>query len=281
MWFRSECSKVSDSLWDYSSQRLSAAETAHVERHLQQCARCQAEAEAYRYTVGMLGAARSQPIPASQRTWQDLRHGLATHRQAARRSADLLPRLTLAGAGTALAAMLLVVFFGGAHGPKKTVDAPRPNGPQQGVPSVHEASSPPEGMVAKREPQAGGHDLLSSFLGFGSFFPGAVTRLTSPHANAGPAVEPRSSPPRRRPHARAARLAGPARPASIPADYAAQLDGGNVPPRRQPRNFVLNPVAPPADEEPARRYVMGSIPVAQTGAGVTASSDGTEDGGAW
>lgn len=277
MWLRSECSKVSDCLWDYSARRLSTAETAQIERHLQQCVRCQAEAEACRHTVGMLSAARSRPVPLSQKNWHDLRPALA----AGRRSADFLPRLTLAGAGTALAATLLVVFFGGSHSPTKSYNT-NPSGGQQTAPSSGENLSPPDVAVANHESQQGGHGLFSSGLGFGAFFPGFGSQSTGPLEKPGPPAALSPSPPHHSLHPHSARSgAGHTRPAPTAPDYVAQLDGSNVTPRSQPRNFVLNPVVSSTDEEPAHRYVMGSIPAAPTGVGAAASAEGTEDGGAW
>ncbi|MCW3051989.1 MAG: hypothetical protein JWN14_1159, partial [Chthonomonadales bacterium] len=160
MWFKSECNKISDRLWDYSTQRLSASETAQVESHLQHCSQCQAEAGAYRQTVGLLGSARSMPVPASQKTWQDLRPSLAPTRRPILRSADFLPRLTLAGAGTAMAATLLVVFLSSGRHPIQ----PTPVGPSlQAQPSpvvVGPVTSPDTHNLAQTNTDQGTDDTI-------------------------------------------------------------------------------------------------------------------------
>lgn len=288
MWFKSECNQISERLWEYASQHLSASETAQIEGHLQQCARCQAEADACRQTVALLGAARRLPVPASRTTWQDLSPRLAPARRPALRSADLLPRLTLAGAGTALAATLLVVFLTGGHRStlagnptaasldRQPIASAGPKTPSAAAPNVAQdktAHSEPDGA-------AFGPTL-------GSFYNGAVALLRTPNVNVArkpmPAPAPGLPTPHRRSYPRLARLdaaRGHARPAAITADTAAQLDGGNVSPRTQ-QNYVLSPVSASTEDETAHRYVIGSIPVSQSGAGMVASSDGTEEGRAW
>ena len=280
MWFKSECSKVSERLWEYSAQKLPAAETAQIEGHLQQCSRCQAEAEAYRQTVGLLGAARSLPVPASQSRWQDLRPRLAP----ARRSADLLPRLTLAGAGTALAATLLVVFYGGRPSGSPYNPSPHAAGSPQAAPTQRENSPPVETADNKRvssgqESMAFGPMLGS--LAAGLFAQGPSSASTE---NPKPVVAPRLSMPRRRdsfPVARLTTRKGRVKSGSMAPDETAQLDGGDASPRLQQQNYVLSPVSSSADEETVHHYVMGSIPVAQSGAGSVAANEGSEEGRAW
>jgi len=284
MWFKSECNKISDRLWDYSAQRLSASETAQVESHLQHCSQCQAEAEAYRQTVGLLGSARSMPVPASQKTWQDLRPSLAPARRPILRSADFLPRLTLAGAGTALAATLLVVFMSGGHRPLQPIAAgtssngqPTPVAVGPVTPSTtHEA-------VAQNDPNPA--ETMSSVPPIvGSFFSAPPSILLTPDPEVKPkfASTPKVSPPH--PH-NFSRFTGstphPGRRNAVAnvGDTEAQLDGGNVAPRAQ-QNYVLNPVSPSGDDETTHRYVISSIPASQNGRGMVASND-EEEGRAW
>ena len=293
MWFKSECNRISERLWDYSAQKLTAAETAQIEVHLRQCAHCQAEAEAYRTTFGMLAATQRLPVPASQTSWQDLRPRLAPARRPGLRSADLLPRLTLAGAGSVMAAALLVVFFTSGH-----------RSLQIGDPADRTHRTSPTELSSSATPsQSGTHSARSaatmegqtdagSARTFGSFFPGSSAAgsfafvptsgtVDTQAVRSAPSSTPKISP-RLRVHPLVARRM-PSREQGhsglSAADYAAQLDGGNITPRTPPQNYVLNPVAVSAEEEPTHRYVISSIPVGQSGA--VASNDSTEEGRAW
>jgi len=284
MWFKSECNKISDRLWDYSTQRLSESETAQVESHLQHCAKCQAEAEAYRQTVGLLGSARSMPVPASQKTWQDLRPDLAPTRRPILRSADFLPRLTLAGAGTALAATLLVVFMSGGHRPLQPIaTGTGSNGHPTPVAVGPVTPSTTHEVIAQNDPNPA--EKMSSVPPIvGSFFSVPPYILLAPDSEAKPkfASTPKLSTPR--PH-NFSRLAPPTPHAgrrnavANAGDTEAQLDGGNVTPRAQ-QNYVLNPVSASGDDETTHRYVISSIPASQNGRGMVASND-EEEGRAW
>jgi hypothetical protein len=281
MWFKSECNRTSERLWEYVSQRLSTTETAQVEGHLQQCSRCQAEAEAYRQTIGLLGAARSMPVPASQTTWRDLRPGLTPERRPALRSADLLPRLTLGGAGAALAATLLVVFLGSGHRPANYV------GPTQGSPGRHETASSDRSkpLVASGAVSDSGEQEVADAAPdsiFSSLFHSALLATTN---TATTALKPSISNPRppHRSYGRVAHLAsgrGHSKSVSTSEEADAQLDGGNVSPRAQ-QNYVLNPVSASSDDDTVRHYVISSIPASQNGNGMVASNDGADEGRAW
>ena len=287
MWFRSECSKISDRLWDYSAQRLSASETAQVESHLQRCAPCQAEAEAYLQTIGLLSSARSIPVPASQKTWQDLRPGLTPARRPVLRSADLLPRLTLAGAGTVLAATLLVVFLSGGHHPLQPI-APGSGSSDQHAPvTVGPVTSPSNTKdVAQKDVVQNDSipETQTSAPGtvIETFFPGLLS-VPNPVVKPTAVATPRLSVLRPRDTSHTTRVAtnGRGRSHSLAnsGDAEAQLDGGNVAPRAQ-QNYVLNPVSS-SEEETTHRYVISSIPSAQNGKGLIASSDEMEEGRAW
>jgi hypothetical protein len=288
MWFKSECDKISDRLWDYSAQRLSASETAQIEQHLPHCARCQAEAAAYRQTLGMLGAARSLPVPASQTSWHDLRPALTPARRAAGRSVDWLPRLTLAGAGTAMAATLVVVFFSsGTHSFRINSPASRPEVRTHESASAPTAVSPAEGEVAQNQTQPAASDPADSGPGLSSFFSGAFAQLTRPDPtpkaiNAPAPTLAKLSTPRHRSYLRIARAGTDSKigkPGVSPVDPAAHLDGDNVTPRSR-QNYVLAPVSASSDEETTHRYVISSIPVGSNG-GTVASNDGADEGRAW
>jgi hypothetical protein len=290
MWFfRSECDKISERLWDYTAQRLSAVETAQIESHLALCAHCQTEADSYRQTLRMLSATRSLPVPASQTSWQELRPRLApaiAARHSGLRSADLLPRLTLAGAGTALAATLLVVFFSGGHPPAQ-VDrgTMRSDQVRQTAPNGRDHASSVDTTVAQNDAKHASSDGSVSGMTLGAFFDNRFAQLRTAHTkeNSGAGPTPKPTVVNRRNFPRITRRTVPStthgRPAATSEESAAQLDGDNVTPRTQ-QNYVLNPVTPSADEEPTHRYVMGSIPTAQNSSTV-ASNEGTEEGRAW
>ena len=286
MWFKSECNQISERLWEYSAQRLSTAETAQVESHLQQCVRCQAEAEAYRQTAGMLGAVRRLPVPASQTTWRDLRPSLSPSRRPALRSANLLPRLTLGGAGTALAATLLAVFLSSGHKTPQGGSPTLPSSRQQQVRSADSSVSSPAAVETVQDStNSGAVDRMPSGPTFSPFFSGASSFLqTSDSAETQKTVQPPALPRvRRRSHSRFARSGTAGKqPQSVPAseEAVAELDGGNVLPRTQ-KNYVLNPVSSSAEDETAHHYVISSIPVSPNGSGTAAASEGTEEGRAW
>jgi anti-sigma factor RsiW len=283
MWFKSECNRTSERLWDYVSQRLTTTETAQVEGHLQHCSQCQAEAEAYRQTIGMLGAARSMPVPASQTSWRDLRPGLTPERRPALRSADLLPRLTLAGAGTALAATLLVVFLsGGHHSGLSVAPSPVSSGQQRIVSS--ERSTPPVAVPGSGDQEVPDAAAPGSILDSFSGAPALLATTTSPAPTKQPSVSPFRLPaPHHRNYPRFARSGGRRgynSPSVASAETDAQLDGGNVSPRAQ-QNYVLNPVSASSDDDTVRHYVISSIPASQNGNGMVASNDGADEGRAW
>jgi len=285
MWFKSECNKISDRLWDYSTRRLSESETAQVESHLQHCANCQAEAEAYRQTVGMLGSARSMPVPASQKTWQDLRPSLAPARRPFLRSADFLPRLTLAGAGTVMAATLLVVFLSSGRHPLQPIAAGNGSHDQPSPVAVGPVTPPTthaESGQNNIDPESG---TPPSYV-LGSLFSGSSALLMAPNPIVKPTtvampkvavVHPRNTPRNLRVPAN-----GKGRTPSVAnsGDAEAQLDGGNVTPRAQ-QNYVLNPVSASGEDETTHRYVISSIPASQSGRGMVASNDESEEGRAW
>jgi hypothetical protein len=292
MWFKSECNRISDQLWEYTSQRLSASETTRIESHLQQCARCQAEADAYRQTIGMLGAARQMPVPASQTTWRDLRPSLAPERRLALRTADLLPRLTLGGAGAALAATLLVVFLNNGHQtPVINRTTPGTSG-QRPVAVSGTATTPTTDETAQNNTEASDTEttdpnVAASHSVSGSFLAVAPSMLSMPSpAEKTTAPAPnglRIASPHRRSYVHSPRLLagnGHSRPAANSEEADAQLDGGNVAPRAQ-QNYVLNPVSASSDDETARHYVLSSIPASQNGASTVASNDGADEGRAW
>ncbi len=283
MWFKSECSQISEQLWEYVSQRLSGAETTRVETHLQQCARCQTEAEAYRQTVGMLGAARQLPIPASQTTWRDLRPSLDPVRRPVLRSTDFLPRLTLAAAGTALGATLLVVFFSGGrsalHPGNTVVRAHEP------LATAVPQTAPRSTEVAQNSSEAVEAPHGASGFAFGSFFNPAPSVLqTQNSAELSHATPlPRAPVVRRHNGSRSAQVAsnnGHLHAVANSEDAEAQLDGGNVSPRAQ-HNYVLNPVSASSEDDTTRHYVISSIPATQNGSSAIASNDGNDEGRAW
>ena len=283
MWFKSECNKISDRLWDYSTQRLSEAETAQVESHLQHCSQCQAEAEAYRQTVGLLGSARSIPVPASQTTWQDLRPSLAPARRPFLRSADFLPRLTLAGAGTVMAATLLVVFLSSGRHPLQPIAAgPGSHGHPAPV-AVGPVTPPTTQDENSTEPEAG---PPTPSLAFGALFsiPHDILTGPNPEVKTPRVAAAKPTVPHLRNSSRGIRVAvnskGRIRATANAGDAEAQLDGGNVTPRAQ-QNYVLNPVSASGDDETTHRYVISSIPASQSGRGMVASNDESEEGRAW
>ncbi len=274
MWINSECSKISALLWDYAAQRLSESETTRVERHIAHCSRCTEQADAYRLTVGMLSAGRRQAVPTSLSTWQELRGRLETpERRPIRRSADLLPRLTLAGAGTALAAMLLVTFYSqGLH--PSVANHPRPPETVRAVPlTTHDEMPAPE-------TKAEASDVASRTI-FQGFLPGEAALMEASSVPA-PLTTPVSHPlpPTRLRLARWTPRHGAASARNEAKEtYTAQLDGAGDPPRTQSHNFVISPVATQTDAETTPHYVMGSIPV---GGGTSAGNgDGAEEGRAW
>ncbi len=278
MWMRSECSRLSVQLWDYAALRLSADDTALVERHLLQCRRCREEAESYRQTVGMLTAVRRQPVPASQSTWRGLQARLETPRHhPASRSADWLPRLTLAGAGTVLAAMLLFVVTGsGLHRPASV----RPYSTE----SARTTPSHEETQIA--EAKAAGPEPSNLAIGdiFESFLPGQPALV---RANVEPSV--RSTVPVHASHSRThgrtnhwTARTGSVSPPTLPSEpYTAQLDGGDATPNSTRHNFVMSPVTAQSEAETSPHYVIGSIPAGQaTGASTSSNGDGSDEGGA-
>ncbi|MCW3094595.1 MAG: hypothetical protein JWL77_213 [Chthonomonadaceae bacterium] len=281
MWFKSECNRTSERLWEYVSQRLSTTETVQVEGHLQHCAHCQAEAEAYRQTIGMLGVARSMPVPASQTSWRDLRPGLTPARRPAFRSADLLPRLTLGGAGAALAATLLVVFLSSGHRPAPYDNATSGSSNRHDITlSNRSTPAPTEVVTDSTEPSAPEAAVPDSILGsFALLNPTtsmASTKQTSVSAPRLPASHHRG-------YTRLVRSGagrGHSSIAAASAETDAQLDGGNVSPRAL-QNYVLNPVSASSDDDTTRHYVISSIPASQNGNGMVASNDGVDEGRAW
>lgn len=290
MWFKSECNKISDRLWDYTAQRLSASETTQVETHLQQCAKCQAEAEAYRQTLGLLGAARSMPVPASQTTWRDLRPQLTPAPKPITRSADWLPRLTLAGAGTAMAATLLVVFLSSGRHPGGIANSVNPpqHGSQPDVTAPDPDASSGDGTTiaennAEPSDNGGGtYDPTKFFSGAAALTWGGGSHRNAPV----PSPAPREVTPSHRLRPHATHLAGNSGhtkkatlPTPQPTAQVARLDGSNVTPRAQ-QNYVLKPVSASSDDETTRHYVISSIPVSNGSSAIASNGDGDE-GRAW
>lgn len=291
MWFKSECDKISDRLWDYTAQRLSVAETAQIENHLQQCAKCQAEAEGYRQTLGLLSAARSMPVPASQTTWRDLRPSLQPERRSVNRSAEWLPRLTLAGAGTVMAATLLVVFFSSNRRPGTVIPAATPsNTVAQVAPNSvdpHTAQSDnniDNSAGSESEPTVKSGPTMASVYAAMTSFPSVQGSNKLTHATLSPSTVTRLTRPRRHNESGTSRLAinvGRSRSnrAVAATDASAHLEGDNATTGAQ-KTYVLKPVSQTSDDETpqAHRYVISSIPSAQA---AVASNDGGDEGRAW
>lgn len=72
-----DCRHVQHALWDYVSDRLGEGTLERVERHLQCCARCAREVEAFRRTLYLLRASQ-ETIPAPRAGWKELCDRIAT-----------------------------------------------------------------------------------------------------------------------------------------------------------------------------------------------------------
>ena len=264
MWRNTDCRTVSELLWNYTTHRLSEQEIERVERHLDLCGPCRAEAEAYTHTTSALRAIQREPIPDSRRGWHELQARLSAppERQ------SILPavrwmRPQLAFGSLALAAALCVVFmrppleFG-------TQSVSRHGNAVASVPGPQVSES----AVDQADPLVGGYtydDLMplkagpshSEITGH-SRRPGRATGgwIQSPHS-----LRPSMKMASAAPYTVHARPAGwrSRRRSETALDFN-HVDGRN---RQQgtsdANNYVLTPVSTSSESDNGADYVMGSI----------------------
>jgi hypothetical protein len=68
-----ECRQIYRLLWSYSERTLPENDRQRVEAHLRRCAACSRQAAAYRQTVDLMRAGRTERLEVPHATWQALR----------------------------------------------------------------------------------------------------------------------------------------------------------------------------------------------------------------
>jgi len=263
MFRKRECRSVSRLFWDYAASRLSADETERVERHLQRCAICQAEAEEHRQAVHLLAVYREQAVPESRTSWRALRSRLEAEERSA--SAPLRwPRWAAAWGG---AVAVLLFALAARHTPRA---ASTNSSPSSGTPPniIAQGDLPSTGDQQTKTVRVDPPDS-GSVAGQNTRLVQAPTPADDNGASVNRPQDKSARKPRRhRPVWKRAPRRVPTEHPSEPqpdsspirlTNYPDPVDGpANRPPQRE---FVLSPALLPSSQGPPRHYVMDSIPL--------------------
>jgi hypothetical protein len=249
-----ECRRASRQLWDYVAGRLPDDEGDQVEKHLSCCPACAQQAEQWRKTVQLMKCYREQPVPPSDRTWVELRGRLEAEK---RRGAASMPpgKISFSALGGAAflsaLSLALIVYVGRTPGSdewtgglylNKVVGAPVRLATKKATTGIH---------VSMPAPKVGETGNLVSR--------NSVPEKESPMVSSRPAKRPSLfQPPQQYASGRAVIRPGRRRPISPMEVILA--DGDRAASGASRRDFVLGAAANASDRQPAREYVIGSIP---------------------
>jgi hypothetical protein len=131
------CVRTRRQLWDYVRRDLPEADLERVERHLQHCRACAADAEDYAVTAGHLQAYRARPVPPSGSPWLAVRERVLAAPRSLSSPAGRRPRIIWAAGAALVCATAAVGWWriDRARTPiARTAAVPRPAGKAAGEP---------------------------------------------------------------------------------------------------------------------------------------------------
>lgn len=270
----SECDAVSELLWNYAANRLSEAQTLHVESHILTCSSCRKEMEGYRAAVSALTGLKQSPVPESRANWRDLQARLTaqpTRRPLFSFNSWRVP--SLAWGSLAVASVLGVFFFGRPLDQSLVAHQPSHSGV-----SLDGARHSPD--IASGDSSDTGYDeIMDNELDSAPLTDKSQNRTAAPrnrtlsgHHSSHSAIHWVSAS-----YRSDARTARTVRRSSVkPAlDYDA-VDGGRSSAGTDNENFVLTPVTSALESETPSNYVIGSVSTTVRPVSSSYDSDATE-----
>jgi hypothetical protein len=281
-----ECARICAALWNFEAGRLPAADSTRIERHLDVCAACSAEAKRYRATVDMVRSLKYRELPASRTNWSAVRDSLEMRRRTPRL---LWQRAAYAAPAFAVALCCGVLFLHSRTNLRSSLEARPPaltilslNIPSLSIPSPGVASLNSKGRPVDKTASHSDNGIARAPVARN--IPAATTAvvstdvrrhssgiLTGSYAQNGRPFRVRHTVAAWNERGRRSRTSGP--------DYGATVDGGG-PAARSERDFVMAQLSS-GTQDAERQYVIGAVSDSYQRVTVVSYDEGVEEGRGW